>query len=217
MEANSTTARLVADCILPGNITSIRKGGMQVMNKGNVLLAFGCEQALTEYTADGSKIWSVRLGLVVYDTDRETADNHRSFKLDWKGYPTWPPKIGPGPPFIKESVTVLNGLNVYDCFMNDTVYLSWNDATELSKWLVTTKTVSSGEFGTKLIDKTGFETGMLIGSQSCAQGLVFDQAGEVLGRKFILDLKQNVQVDNSDLQEESHRVQQNFTTSNYGG
>lgn len=188
LDYDSMTVRLCDEYRAPDNITAVRKGGMHYLDNGNVLLGYGSEPGFTEFDPNGTILWDVRFGPVMKHMDRKTADNYRTYKLDWIGTPYWDPRIAPGPSFDGTPVSLFNGTyeDLYANLVNDTAYFSWNGATMLTKWLVLAShdpmQVFRMQSQLQRIDKTGFETGVHIGGAGpyvCA--IALGENDEILG------------------------------------
>lgn len=173
LDFDAMTATLVHNYRAPSQIAAFRKGSMQVLPNANVILGFGNQPAFTEYAANGTILWDVKMGPVMAGYDRETADNYRSLKVDWVGRPWWGPKIGAGPVVgnATDTMDFANGsVKSWEGVRNETVYLSWNGATEVKRWMT-----FAGDHPLELddmaalfatVNKTGFETGMFVGDDS---------------------------------------------------
>ncbi|KAJ9651615.1 hypothetical protein H2198_009118 [Neophaeococcomyces mojaviensis] len=178
------------------NITSVRKGGMQVLENGNVLLGYGSEPAFTEFSSGQTVVWAVHFGPVMMGIDRETADNYRTYKVNWTGNPYWGPKIAAGPSFNGTPITLMNVQyeDALEGAVNDTAYFSWNGATKLDSWLILAANESTNVINLdsvlQHVNKTGFETAIFIGEQAryiCA--IAVSEGNELLGMTPMLDME----------------------------
>lgn len=120
LKLNTTawTAELVQGYYPPEGYKLLSKsqGSTQVLPGGNVLVNWGSEGAVTEYTPDGKPIFhaymdSGYLGLGV--------ENYRAFKYNWTGLPNEEPAI--------VALASEDGSGT-------TVYVSWNGDTETAVW-----------------------------------------------------------------------------------
>ena len=196
LDFENSTAQLAAEYRAPSNIAALRKGGMHYLDNGNVLVGFGSEPACTEFAPNGTILWDIRLGPVMKDIDRLTADNYRAYKLDWVGEPYWTPKIAPGPSFNRMPLPLFNANyeDLYADLVNDTAYFSWNGATRLAKWMVLaghdpTKVISMKSILAQM-DKIDFETSAYVGNNGpyvCA--IAFDQDDNILGVTPLLHIE----------------------------
>ncbi|KAG7289244.1 hypothetical protein NEMBOFW57_005609 [Staphylotrichum longicolle] len=117
LDTNRWTAELVQGYYPPKGhkLLSKSQGSTQVLpGKGNVLVNWGSEGAVTEYTRDGDVVFhaymdSGALGVGV--------ENYRAFKFNWTGLPNEEP-----------AVVALEGEE------GTAVYVSWNGDTETAVW-----------------------------------------------------------------------------------
>lgn len=110
----SWTAELVQAFFPPEKLLSKSQGSTQVQPGGNVLVNWGSEGALTEYTPDGKPIFHayVDSGPLALG-----AENYRAFRYDWTGLPSETPAI-----------VALQNDDGTD------IYVSWNGDTETAIW-----------------------------------------------------------------------------------
>ncbi|KAK5110414.1 hypothetical protein LTR85_001024 [Meristemomyces frigidus] len=120
----------------PGGHVSPSMGNVEQLQEGNVLVNWGAQSRMAEYSQDGNPIWSADLGLL--------SRNYRAFKSDWIGQPLQLPAL----------------FAAYDATNLSThVYMSWNGATEVSSWRVYTSNTEIGPFSLiRETPKNGFET-----------------------------------------------------------
>jgi hypothetical protein len=84
-------------------------GSAQVLDGGDVLVGWGTEPYITEFSRGGEVILDLKLPL--------GGENYRTFRLPWTGRPTTKPKL------VVRSTSVGRRL-----------YVSWNGATEVATW-----------------------------------------------------------------------------------
>jgi hypothetical protein len=114
LNTTSWTAELVQGYYPPDDLLSKSQGSTQVLPNGNVLVGWGSEGAVTEFTPGGKPIFhaymdSGALGVAV--------ENYRAFRYNWTGLPNEEPAI-----------VALAG------HAGTTVYVSWNGDTETKLW-----------------------------------------------------------------------------------
>ena len=109
------------------NVLSRALGSVQVMPNSNVLVGWGTAPFITEYRSDGKVLWDAELP--------EGAENYRALRLPWTGRPWRKPDA---------VVEYMKGHHF--------IYASWNGATELARWRLTSK------LATTFHARTGFET-----------------------------------------------------------
>ena len=88
------------------------QGNLQSLPGGNVLIGYGSEPIIAEFSRDGRLLFDARLP--------EGYDTYRAYRLPWTGRPVDPPDV---------AVEVGDGGEI-------TVYASWNGATEVAEWQV---------------------------------------------------------------------------------
>ena len=96
-------------------------GGLQHLDNGNVLIAWGYTPSFVEYKSDGTPVMDIQRGKIGIKA-RNDMFVYRARKYDWQGKPTWPPSVAVDAPHRTTS--------------NATVYLSWNGATDVKSWAV---------------------------------------------------------------------------------
>lgn len=103
------------------------QGSLQALDNGNFLLGGGSAPVIIEYDATGHVVWQARF-------EAETRGySYRTFRGEWSGTPKdWDPSL------------VVEG---------DTVFVSWNGATDVQEWNVY---VNAGLCGK--VNRAGFET-----------------------------------------------------------
>ncbi|KAF2150228.1 hypothetical protein K461DRAFT_245625, partial [Myriangium duriaei CBS 260.36] len=165
-------------------IKSNRKGSMQVLldspEAETAMVGYGMDPAWTEFAADGTTLLDVAFGPT--GQDRSTADNYRALKVNWTGLPYWAPKIAPGPKAHYAGHSIIN----------DTVYFSWNGATEVKEWIVlgsnNTMNLTIAEHFLGIVPKTGFEDNFFVEGTKYVTVLAIDGADGVLGATEILQM-----------------------------
>jgi hypothetical protein len=108
-------------------------GNMQLLPNGNVLVGWGTSPYVTEYTAGGRVVLDLKLA--------HGGQNYRALKLPWSGRPTDVPAIG---------VRQRQGTTF--------VFASWNGATDVATWQLSTGTVADALQQERVSPRTGFET-----------------------------------------------------------
>lgn len=124
------TVRLDAAYEHPANLQSNLGGNFQQLanegvSNGNLVVGWGINPAITEYTADGKCVMDVQFGpLRPAHKYRTTIASYRAFKGNWVGMPTTDPDIS-------------------TAYTESKVYVSWNGATEVRAWAVVSLSVVS--------------------------------------------------------------------------
>ena len=134
------------------------QGNMQVLANGNVLIGWGPEPYVSEYSAAGKLVWDAILA--------GKTNSYRAYRFPWTGTPLGSPSVAVSP---GASATT-------------SVYASWNGATTIASWRVlggaspsALSPVGEGAF-------TGFESAMTIAGQPAYVAVqALDASGAVLG------------------------------------
>ncbi|KAF2156502.1 hypothetical protein K461DRAFT_310945, partial [Myriangium duriaei CBS 260.36] len=173
-------------------ISSHRGGSMQTLmdTPDNVMLGYGYEPSWTECAADGTVLLEVGFGSV--RLDRKNVDSSWALKMNWTGSPFWGPGVAPGPKqeYCFNETCEIFSIHLHDDslgrpIVNDTVYFSWNGATELESWVVLasndrTNLTMANFF--KEVPDTGFEDHIFIGkSTTYVAALAVSGSNTVLG------------------------------------
>lgn len=168
------TATLRNSYSKPQQWCSESQGSMQQLSDtGNMFVGWGSAAAYTEFAADGEILCDAHFGAEsVFGFGRTSS--YRAFKGDWFGKPVTLPDIK---------------------MVDDTVYVSWNGATEVVTWeLQGGKLLGDGDLHFELVDsvpKEGFETSLLLPDDE--EGYAYlrvaalDSSGQVLGFTDVID------------------------------
>lgn len=152
LDATETTATLVQSYSYDGHLGTAM-GSVEVLPNGNVIVGWGTDPSVTEFTAAGDAVYEATLGAISY----------RASRHPWTAHPTSAPAVA-----------------VRDEGERTRVFASWNGATEVRSWRVLAST--SGEpvpVGT--VKRSGFETSLLIERAQRVAVQALDADGEVLG------------------------------------
>lgn len=114
VDTETWEAKIVQAFHPPDDLLSKSQGSTQVLPNGNVMVNWGSEGAMTEFTPDGAPIFhtymdSGYLGLGV--------ENYRGFRYNWTGIPNEAPAI-----------VALEDKN------STNIYVSWNGDTRTKAW-----------------------------------------------------------------------------------
>lgn len=134
------------------------QGNVQVLPGGNMLIGWGPEPYVSEYTASGSLVWDAILA--------GTTNSYRAYRFPWTGTPAGAPAVAAGAGSSGKT----------------NVYASWNGATTIASWRVLAGAspsalapAGSGAFG-------GFETTIPIaGTPAYVAVQALGASGNVLG------------------------------------
>jgi hypothetical protein len=148
--------RLVRSYTLPTRELSTSQGNAQLLPDGHVLIGWGSNPRITEFS---------RRGLILLDLmfGGGAANSYRAFRFPWTGHPTDPPAVA-----------------VLRRGAGSVVFASWNGATEVAAWRVlggknARRTVAEAR-------KTGFETAIPVRSRTHVfRVAALDARGRIIG------------------------------------
>lgn len=175
LNTKSWTADLVRAYFPPDHLLSKSQGSTQVLPGGNVLVGWGSEGAVTEFTSDGTPIFHAYMdsGLL-----GDGVQNYRAFRYNWTGFPSEDPAI-----VALES--------------NDgtAVYVSWNGDTETAVWRFYAET---DEFASRHflgeVERKSFETKLLVPNQklTSVSAEAIDASGKLLISTAVVKTEQEI-------------------------
>lgn len=169
------TAELVQTYIHPSGILSTSQGSMQTLPNGNVLLGYGFNGVVTEFSPTGTALCDAFFEALTYIGSGDV-QSYRAFKNHWTGYPNTPPDL---------------------VLRNGVFYVSWLGATEVREWELRSGFAGEGEDDGvwtpfARFDKDGFESHYPLSTNERVQRLVrayaFAADGTELGHSFDLDV-----------------------------
>lgn len=111
LDEQNMVARLRKEYSRPKGASSASQGDAQFQDGGNVLVGWGSEPYVTEFTAAGNVLLDAYLG--------DNIESYRAFRADWTGQPDEAPAVA-----ARDEDDAL------------AVYASWNGATEVAGWRV---------------------------------------------------------------------------------
>lgn len=133
-------------------------GNAQYLDDGHVLVGWGMDPVLTEFDETGEAIFELR-GLAL--------GSYRAYRAPWRGRPVAPPDLAVG--------------------RDGRAYMSWNGATEVSRWRVLAGSRPDRLAETATVNRTGFETAVpLDSSATVVRAEALDAGGRVLGRTRVV-------------------------------
>ncbi|KAM0332586.1 hypothetical protein ACHAQA_002870 [Verticillium albo-atrum] len=141
LDVTDMTAKLKQQYVAPQKFSVGSQGSVQKLHSsGNVLVGWGHTPAFTEFSATGRALCDIHIG-AVHLARLGWCKNYRTFKHTWVGKPKTRPAVAVRP---KEGA----------------LYVSWNGATEVDRWLLQSNTEpSGGRFADhEIITKETFET-----------------------------------------------------------
>ncbi|KAI0018794.1 Arylsulfotransferase-domain-containing protein [Xylariomycetidae sp. FL0641] len=125
LDYDNMTAEVIDEYYHPDRIVAGAMGGYQTLGNGNKFVAWGFQPTITEHTDAGDVVLEIHMGPYGFPT-HEAPEIYRAKKVAWVGRPPWKPSIAGTPP---------NGTD-------RGAYVSWNGATEYTKWAVVSHAVS---------------------------------------------------------------------------
>ncbi|HEX4402500.1 MAG TPA: arylsulfotransferase family protein [Galbitalea sp.] len=137
-------------------ILSTAQGSVQPLENGNVLIGWGGNPVITEYTGDGK---------LVYKATHVGSASYRSFRHEWVAHPTTKPVI---------AVETKGAMSK--------VYVSWNGATEVRKWRIMTGKDAGSLTQAVIVARSGFETVATVPRSSVIAVQALDESGSIIGR-----------------------------------
>lgn len=129
---------LARQYVHPAKLLADNQGSMQLLPGGRVFVCWGNEPYVSEFSRDGALLLDAR-----FPTHDQT---YRAFAVDWVGTPTDVPSVVVGPN---------SGRGV-------TVYVSWNGATEVTRWRVLAGDSAAALAPVVTVHRSGFETAVVV-------------------------------------------------------
>lgn len=162
-------AKVVTKYEHPLGIMAVSQGNLQVLDTGNVLVGWGHSAAFTEFTHDGEVICDTHFGAFAYLNFGRIV-SYRVFKGSWVGTPDTLPDAA---------------------MAGDSVFVSWNGATEVTSWVL--EAWDGDDIGNMTfvpaneVERSGFETEIPFPPEvtSYFRVAAVNAKGEVLGRSEI--------------------------------
>ena len=152
------SARLVREYTSPKKRLSTSQGNMQLLSNSNILIGWGSEPFISEFSREGELLFEARFP--------PGGESYRAFRFPWSGHPTDEP-----------AVAVEQGPD--DKLK---LYASWNGATEVESWEVFAGPRPGRLESVGSVPWDGFETAMLVRtSHSYVAVRAKDRLGRPLG------------------------------------
>ena len=151
-------AKLVREYTFPEKLVSTSQGNMQILPTSDVLIGWGSQPFITEFSHDGQLLLDAH-----FPPDGES---YRAFCFPWSGHP------------IEEPAVALEQLSAEKVKL----YASWNGATEVESWEVLAGPRLGRLESIGAVPRDGFETAMLVqSSHSYFAVRAKEHSGRVLG------------------------------------
>ncbi|KID79242.1 uncharacterized protein G6M90_00g021690 [Metarhizium brunneum] len=175
LNTKSWTADLVRAYFPPDHLLSKSQGSTQVLPGGNVLVGWGSEGAVTEFTSDGTPIFHAYMDSGPLG---DGVQNYRAFRYNWTGLPSEDPAIV-----------------ALESNHGTAVYVSWNGDTETAVWRFYAET---DEFGSRRflgeVERRSFETKLLVPNQklTSVSAEAIDASGKLLISTAVVKTEQEL-------------------------
>jgi hypothetical protein len=158
LDEQEMSVKLVREYTSPKMRLSISQGNMQLLPNSNVLIGWGSEPFVSEFSHEGALLFDARLP--------HDGESYRAFRFPWSGSPSDQPAC------VAER-TSENELQVY---------ASWNGATEVAAWEVVSGSGPGLLKPLGSVPRNGFETAMLAQTYGPYVAVrAKDRSGEILG------------------------------------
>lgn len=112
LDYDTMEVRLVSEFYHPQGVQAWAQGGYHLLPNGHAVIGWGVVPAMTEFDEAGNVVMDVQV-CPWNTTAAGGGPLYRVYKFDWVGQPHWDPSCA---------------------FVNGTVYVSWNGATEVASW-----------------------------------------------------------------------------------
>jgi hypothetical protein len=136
------------------------EGSVQPQRNGNVLIGWGDNPVVTEYSGDGK---------LVYEMTHVGTATYRVFRSEWIGTPNTRPSVA-----VETTGTTAN------------VYMSWNGATEVRHWRVLAGSSAASLKQVAIVARSGFETVAKVPHDRTISVQALDFSGTVLGTSQLI-------------------------------
>lgn len=183
LNTTSWVAELVGAYFPPDDLLSKSQGSTQVLPGGNVLVGWGSEGAVTEFTSDGTPVFHAYMDSGFLGAG---VQNYRAFRFNWTGLPSEDPAIAA----LEDDEAT-------------TLYVSWNGDTETTAWrfYAVTDDHGSRDFLGE-VPRSSFETRLKVTS-----GKLTAVAAEAVDiRGTVLRITATVKVERDFLPTKSHKT-----------
>jgi outer membrane protein assembly factor BamB len=119
----------------PGKLHASSQGNVQLLPSGNVVVGWGAQPFVSEFSASGELLFDAQLG-----TDYVS---YRAYRIPWSG-------VGAAEPIV----AIERSRGHTDAFV------SWNGDTRVARWVALTGMSAASMSAIGSVARTGFETGM---------------------------------------------------------
>jgi hypothetical protein len=154
----SRTDTLLASFEHPHPLSAGSQGSVQLLSGGNVLIGWGAEPYISEFSPSGALLLDARMPA--------KTEAYRSYRFAWSATPSTPPAITAKVTSATAAVTA---------------YASWNGATGVSSWRLLAGAAPNQLTPVATAARTGFETAITTpGPEAYLQVQAISEAGTVM-------------------------------------
>jgi hypothetical protein len=168
VDTKTKTATLVRSYRHPKRLLAPFEGNAQFLPNGHIVVGWGAWPYVSELDSRGRVIFDAYFGQG--RRPGKDADTYRAYRFSWRGHPSEPPAIA---------------------VVGNTVYVSWNGATDVARWQVLVGKANDDLGVVASAPKKGFETAIPFqphgGKFIAVQAL--SRTGDALGVSPTLELK----------------------------
>jgi hypothetical protein len=157
LDEQAKKATLVREYTHPKKLLSGSQGNAQFLPNGHVVVGWGAKPYVTELDRDGRVLLDLSLR-------GQEIDTYRAYRFPWVGLPADRPAVS------------IDG---------DTLYVSWNGATEVARWRVLAGDDADNLTARTTVSKAGFETAVPVASDATTFAVeALSRGGQALGRSM---------------------------------
>jgi Arylsulfotransferase (ASST) len=159
LDPATNTMKLVREYTHSPPLSAATQGNLQTLANGNVLLGWGAEPYVSEYSPSGQPLFEARIATA--------GQSYRAFRFPWTGQPASSPTLAIAPGKTHSSKVA---------------YASWNGATQVASWRVLAGATKQRLSPVSTVTRSGFETTIplaSVGPWFAVQAL--DHSGDVVG------------------------------------
>jgi hypothetical protein len=159
LDASTNTITLLTQYDHSPGLSAETQGSLQTLEDGNVLIGWGAEPYLSEYSSSGQLLFDAH----VYSADQ----SYRALRYPWTAQPA-------SKPTFTLATTKPDGARV--------AYVSWNGATQVTSWRVLAGATEQDLTPLTTVARSGFETAIPVsGPGSWFEVQALDPGGAVIG------------------------------------
>jgi hypothetical protein len=166
VDTTNKRATLVRSFAHPKRLLVPFEANAQFLPNGNVFVGWGAIPYVTEFDANGRTVFEASFGRgkTKITGAFQDADSYRAYRFVWHGHPVDRPRV------------VVQGQGD-----RANVYVSWNGATEVTRWRVLAGSDAQHLLPVRMAPKTGFETAIPVDTRHRFFAVqAFDASGRLL-------------------------------------